>query len=358
MNQHDEMNDGEFDDYLSTQGSEWISTMKMNPELREKCLAAMDAGRAQGRRLRDWGRRTLVSTMGLAAAIALIVTFAFPPNGNTPVAAKTVLAKLAEQVQGEGVLQITLDAIRVEGASIEGRVQIAEDSAAGDVHLTVKEDGDDLPIDIDASFAVSPSRGWILLRHLQVPDPQAQAFIQLFVSAESPTLIILPPTILTKLEIKPDTPISEIRRMASGEIADIVREILNSQADLGAVTKPQPDGTMRTTLRVKNVEVLRKLVAVATAATGKQMDGEMDISENDAKEILGCTLGVTYEPQTQAVRSFSISDIAEMKGTITIALQDGSMNPAMLDPARVTTPNTRTIDAGFLKTMFDAAGKK
>lgn len=358
MNQRNDMTDGDFDDYLGTQGSEWRSTMKMNPDLREKCLAAMDAGRAQGRRLRDWGKRTLVSTMGLAAAIALIVTFAFPPNGNTPVAAKTVLAKLAEQVQGEGVLQITLDSIRVEGAGIEGRVQIAEDSAAGDVHLTVKENAEELPIEIDASFAVSPSRGWILLRHLQVPDPQAQAFIQFFVSTESPTLILLPPSILTKLEIKPDTPISEIRRMASGEIADIVREILNSQADLGAVTKQQPDGTMRTTLRVKNVEVLRKLVAVAAAATGRQVEGDMDISENDAKEILGCTLGVTYDPQSQAVRSFSITDIAEMKGTVTIALQDGSIDPGMLDPARVTTPNTRTIDAGFLKTMLDGASKK
>jgi len=358
MNRDNPMSDGEWNDYLSNQGSQWRTNMKMSPELREKCLAAMNAGRAQGRRLREWGRRTLVSGMGLAAAIALIVTFAFPLNGNTPVAAKTVLAKLAEQVQGEGVLTVNLESVRVEDASIDGRVQIADQSVAGDIHLTVKEHADESPIEIDASFAVSPTQGWILLRHLQVPDAEAQAFLRMFISDESPTLIILPPSILAKMELKPDTPISEIRRLASGEIADIVREVLNSQADLGAVTKAQPDGTMRTTLRINNVESLRKLVEVAAAATGTQVKEDLDIAENDAKDILGCTLAVTYDPQTQAIRSFSITDIAEVKGTITIGLRDGSIDPKMLDSARVTTPNTKTIDASFLKSMFDAANKK
>lgn len=354
------MSDKSFHNFLNAQGAEWRSTVQLSPEQKRKCLAAMDAGRAQGRRLRMWGRRTMVSTMSLAAAIVLVVTVAFPPTGNTPVAAKTVLAKLAEQVEGDGVLSVTLSGVRIEGASIEGQIQIAGNSIAGDLHVSVVEDDLESPIVVDASLGISPEKGWVLIRRLEIPDPQAQALIQLFVSAGTPTLILLPEDIMQDFEelTGDEAPLAEIRRLATGQMAAVVREVVNSGADLGAVTTRQPDGTTRVTLRVKNAETLRKLIETAAAASGQEVDADLDISENDAKELLGCTLAVTYDEQTQSVRSFSISNVAEMKGTITIALHEGQVDSALLDSARVTPPNTRTIDVGFLKSLIESAIKE
>lgn len=350
------MSDEAFESFLSAKGAEWRATVQINPQLQQKCLVAMADGRAQARRLRTWGRKALVSTMGLAAAVVLIVTFAFPPNGNAPVLAKTVLAKLAEQVQGDGVLTLSFNAVRLEEVSIEGHLQIASDSVAGDLHVSVQEEGDESPIVIDASLGITPEKGWVLLRRLELPDPQAQAMIQFFVSKDTPTLIVLPQGILKEIELDAhDKHLADIRRLATGELADIVRGVLKEGADLGAVTTQQPDGTTLVTLRVQNVEVLHKLVEIAAAATGKQVDADLDISEDDAKELLGCTLAVIYDPQSQKVRSFSVSDVAEMKGTITIGLHDGVIDPAMFDSARVAAPGTRTIDTGFLKGLIEAA---
>jgi len=353
-----EMSDSAFHKLLEAQGAEWRSTVQMNPQLQQKCLVAMNAGRAQGARLRSWGRRTLVSTMGLAAAVAILLTLAFPLGGNTPVAAKTVLAKLAQQVQGDGVLSLTFNGVRVEEVSVNGHLQVANDSIAGDVQVTVQED--EGPIVVDAALAITPEEGWVLLRRLEIPEPQAQAMIQLFLNLNSPALILLPDGILEDFEdlTGDDVPLAEIRKLATGEMAAVVREVVNSGADLGAVTTRQADGTTLVTLRVKNVETLKKLIEMAAAATGKTLDEEIEISEDDAKEIVGCTLAVTYDEQSQSVRSFSISDVAEMKGTITIALHEGPIEPALLDSARVTTPNTRIIDAGFLKGLIESATKE
>lgn len=357
-NKRNEMTDDTFHELLKAHGAEWRSTVNMNPDLKAKCLAAMDAGRSQGRRFRDWGRGTLVSTMGLAAAVALIVTFAFPPNGNTPVAAKDVLAKLAQQVQGDGILSVTFHDVRMDEVSVQGQLQIGKDSIAGDLHVNIQDD-EDGPLEVDASLAVTSEKGWVLVRKLEIPEPEAQAIIQLFVSPNSPSLIILPDGIVKDLDLHGDgTPLADIRKLATGELAAIVREVVNSGADLGAVSTRQPDGTTRVTLRVKNVETLKKLMEMAAAATGQTLDGDIEISEDDAKELLGCTLAVVYDPQSQSVQSFSISDVAEMKGTITIALHEGAIDPALLDSARVTTPNTRVIDTGFLKGLIEAATKE
>lgn len=357
-NQRNEMSDDTVHEYLKAQGAEWRSAMKLSPQLQQKCLAAMDAGRSQGRRVRDWGRRTLVSTMGLAAAIALVVTFAFPPNGNTPVVAKDVLAKLAKQVEGDGVLSVTFHDVRIDEVAVQGHLQIGQDSIAGDLHVNIQEE-DDGPIEVDASLAVTADKGWVLVRKLQIPEPEAQAIIQMFVSPNAPSLIVLPDGIVKDLDLHGDgTPLADIRKLASGELAAIVREVVNSGADLGAVSTRQPDGTTRVTLRLKNAETIKKLVELAAAATGKAIDGEIEISEDDANELLGCTLAVDYDPQTQTVQSFSISDVAEMKGTISISLHEGGIDPQMLDSARVMTPNTRVIDTGFLKGLIEAAANQ
>ena len=352
-----EMSDESLHSSLSAHGAEWRSTVKLKPELQQKCLTAMDAGRAQGRRLHNWGKRTLVSTMGLAAALALVVTIAFPPTGSTPVAAKTVLKQLAKQVQEGGVLSLTFSGVRVDEAAIEGHLQISDDSIAGDLDVSVRENENEPPIVINASLALTPEKGWVLVRRLEIPEPGAQAIIGMILNADSPAMILLPNGILEDFKnlTGDDAPLAEIRKLATGQMAAVVREVANSGADLGAVTTRQADGTTRVTLRVKNGETLKKLITTAAAAVGQTLDEEIEISDDDVKEIVGCTLAVTYDEHSQSVRSFSISDVAEMKGTITIALHEGGIDPTLLDSARVATPNMRTIDAGFLKGLIESA---
>lgn len=351
--------DRQFEERLRTLAEQWRMTMVTSDQLHEVCGSSLSAGRNHGQRMRAWRNRTIFSTMGLAAVITLILTLCFPPGGNSPVLAKTVLAKLAEQVQGNDVLEITLDEVSVEEAQIQGRLQIADHAIAGDIQLRVQEHANELPIEIDASLALSPSRSWVLVRNLAVPDATAQAVIRMFVAADSPALIMLPEGLGETLNIDAEgVPLAELRKMASGELAQFVREVLDSKADLGAVTTRQADGSTRLTLHVKNAEVLRRLIALGAKVAGEHADGKIEIGEGDADELVGCTLAVTYDPQSLSVRSFSISDIAEMKGTITIALRAGGIDAALLDPARVTTPNTRTIDAGFLKSILETVGKE
>lgn len=355
MNEHLEKSDETLHELLKARGAEWRLNMRLDPKLHQDCLAMMESGRAQGRRLRSWGRRMLVSSMGLAAAIALIVTLAFPLGGNTPVAAKTILTRLAEQVQGDGVLSVTFNNVRVDEITIDGHVQIGTDSIAGDLNVSIEEEADK-PILVDASLAVTAEKGWVLLRRLEIPEPEAQAIIQLFVGPNAPALILLPDGILKNMELMgEEAPLTEIRRLATGQMAAIVREVVHSGADLGAVVTRHPDGVTQVTLRVKNAETLKKLIEMAAAATGQSVEDGVDISDDDANEIIGCTLAVTFDEQTQSVKSFSFTDIADMQGMITIALLEGAIDPALLDSARVATPATRTIDIGFLKGIIETA---
>jgi hypothetical protein len=71
-------------------------------------------------------------------------------------------------------------------------------------------------------------------------------------------------------------------------------------------------------------------------------------------DFIGSTLRVVYDPVAERVCSFSIEDFGPAKGTVTVTMQEGEFDPALLDSASVTTPATMTIDMA----VFEAMGEE
>ena len=74
--------------------------------------------------------------------------------------------------------------------------------------------------------------------------------------------------------------------------------------------------------------------------------------EEDLSKLIGGTISIVYDPDAGLVRSFSVEDIGEMKGSVTIAVRGGGIDPDLLDSSRVTTASTRTLDLAALESMF------
>ena len=64
-------------------------------------------------------------------------------------------------------------------------------------------------------------------------------------------------------------------------------------------------------------------------------------------------MNIVYDQDAGLVRSFSVEDIGEMKGSVTVSIRSGSIDPDLLDASRVTTASTRTLDLAALQSMFD-----
>ncbi len=348
--------DRSFDANLSAVGERVAAPSGMSNHLRVAGLAALGApsrsrrGGFQGL----FGRSALFSTIGLAAALVLAVGLFFPNRGGPTVRAAVVLQKLATQVQGDDVLEVMLDGVGVDEVTVNGQIQIAGKAIAGDIHALVRENPDEPPIEVDASLALSEAGGWVLLRKLSVPlEPEVAAIVAGLFPPGTETLLTFSADIAAEIideqtDLDVDSGFRELRSLAAGQLVDFLKGVIDSQADVGAVVTDQPDGTVLVTITVRDAESLRRLAEIARSAMGEAADGEIDIDEDDVQEILGCTLGIVYDPWAEAVRSFSISNVGGMSGTITISLRGGAIDPGLLDPARVTTPNTRTFDVGAL----------
>ena len=74
--------------------------------------------------------------------------------------------------------------------------------------------------------------------------------------------------------------------------------------------------------------------------------------EEDLSKLIGGTISIVYDPDAGLVRSFSVEDIGDMKGSVTIAVRGGGIDPDLLDSSRVTTSSTRTLDLAALESMF------
>jgi hypothetical protein len=85
-------------------------------------------------------------------------------------------------------------------------------------------------------------------------------------------------------------------------------------------------------------------------AEAAEVDIDLDVGDED-NELIGSTLNIVYDPDTELVRSFAITDFGETQGTISVAIRDGEIDPELLDSARVTTPSTRTLDLDGLQSF-------
>jgi hypothetical protein len=75
-------------------------------------------------------------------------------------------------------------------------------------------------------------------------------------------------------------------------------------------------------------------------------------------ELIGSTLSVVYDPATKLARSFRFQNLGPTKGSINVTLRKGPLDPALLDPEPVTTPNTRIVDFTALEALIKQIGRK
>lgn len=344
--------DQQFDDNLKALGARVEVPGRVSAAAKARCMETIGSG-AGTVRMAAFRRRAWWSSIGLAAAIAL-VALPFFGNHMPQVKAAVVLTKLTEQIEGSDLFEVTLDDITVENEVwVNGILQLSDTGLAGDLAAKVNDAVDGKPIEVDISLGISSGSGWILIRSLKIPDPEVQPFIDLLFPAGTETLLLLPDEVIQDvIEDGLGGELGEVRQMASGQVAGFIKQVIDSEEDIGVTIDEQGDGTLLLTLPIRDAEAFRTLVAFFARNMGED-PGEIDIDDSDIEELLGATFSVVYDPESEAVRSFSVSNIAEVQGTISVALHGGEIDPGMLDIDRVKGPNTRVLDLSALESLLE-----
>ena len=83
--------------------------------------------------------------------------------------------------------------------------------------------------------------------------------------------------------------------------------------------------------------------------TIEEVEAELD---DDELGLIGSTIELVYDPEVELISSFAITGFGAADGTLSVVFSDDDMDPALFDPDRVTTPNTRTLDLGTLESLF------
>jgi hypothetical protein len=172
----------------------------------------------------------------------------------------------------------------------------------------------------------------------------------MFMPAGTETLITLPTEVVEHALGKfghggLDHGIGHLRSAATGHVTAVVKEILQSQSDVGAKVTKQPDGTIAISIVLRDSETIANLMRLAMKAEGHAPpDGEdADIDIEEDHELLGAAFKVIYDPKTEEIRSLSVTDL-------------GAIDAAMLDSGRVTTPQTRVLDLNALLSVAQSLG--
>jgi hypothetical protein len=224
---------------------------------------------------------------------------------------------------------------------------------------------------VDVSLAISPGDGWVLVRKLEIPDPQAAAILSFVFPPGTETLVILPADATAgSMDLDLDETLKEL---SSGKLVDTLKTLIQSHSQVGATVEDQADGTILLTLPIDDAEALESLeelfegmddeaehapghltvsISSGSVADVDESDEEAD-EEPDGYELIGSTLEIVYDPDAEQVRSFVITDLGVTEGTLTVAIEDGEIDPALLDSSRVTTGATRTIDLNAIMSMFE-----
>ena len=346
--------DATFHDNLVNVAAGLTAPPGLSPESRARCLDALDEGfkAAERRKVPMYRRPLFVSTFAAAASLALAVTLLIPSFGTGPrVEAATILTKLTEQIAGQDVLEIELTNAHVDDVEVDARIQLAMNQVAGDVKAKIKDNGGEGVFNVDASFAIGEKGGWVLVRNLQIPDPEAMMFITMVMPPGSETLIHLPSDLVEgALDEKVGDTLSELRGAASGQLVTIVKRLLESQNELKAEATKRRDGLVELSVPLRDKATLEQFLRVVMEAMGTKAEDDMDIDGEE--DLIGSTMRVVYDPKAERVRSVSLVDLGDLNGTLTLSLREGGIDPALIDPARVTTPQTRTFDLGALKSMI------
>lgn len=345
--------DRQFDENLEALGTRIGVPGGASAGVKTRCQHALGGASRNTIRMAAFRRRAWWSTIGLAAAVA-IVALPFFGDHMPQVKAAVVLNKLTEQIEGSDLFEVTIDQITVENHIwVDGILQLGDSAVAGDISAKIQDAIDGKPIEVDISLGISSEGGWILIRSLKIPDADVQPFIDMLFPAGTETLLLLPDEVISEvIEQGLGGELSEVREAASGQVADFIKQVIEAEEDLGVTIDGQGDGTLLLTLPIKDADAFRNLVSFFAKNMGEDPD-EIDIDDSDIKELLGATFSVVYDPNTESVRSFSVSNVAEMQGTVTVALSSGEIDPDLLDQSRVTGPNTRVLDLSALESLIE-----
>ena len=300
---------------------------------------------------------SVISGLGLAACIAFAGVLLFPSNGAPEVQAATIMRKLNEQIEQNPLIEVTLNSLTVDEAFVNGRLQVSNQGVAGDIEVRV-EDGPDEVVEVDVALGISDSGGWILIRKLEVPDPEAQAILNMFLPPDGEVLLLLPEDAVgSEIGLDIDD-LDELSELGSDKVVDVLKRLIDAHADYGAEIEYQADGTILLTMPIDDAEALAALgrlaedSVAAAGAAGAEPAAEVDIDFGDDDTLIGSTLSVVYDPEAEVVRSFGIDNFGGGEGSLEVTIGEGEIDPALFDSSRVTTPNTRTLDLSALESMF------
>ncbi|UCC30038.1 MAG: hypothetical protein JSU86_17795 [Phycisphaerales bacterium] len=409
--------------------------LSMPPASKERILSKLtgrrDAAvldspeRSLTRRLIEMAKKpSVLSGLGVAAAVALVVTLLIPSNGGPAVQAATIVQKLDEQMAQDPLFEVTLDALTAGNVVINGWLQISQQEVVGDIVLTAAG-----AVEADFAMALSDSGMWILVRRLKAFDPHTQEILDTFFPAEGETLLLLPDDMVLQSHVGLDIN-AELSELRSGKVIHMLSELIDSPADFGATVEGQEDGTVLLTLPIENTEViaaleglvrslrpsaqhksynlititdstmevvreyqegvtvervdltdgvaLQQLAEKLQGAGGNwniaivgspldipgqfetradsihvQMMNGAEVPADDDDESIGSTLTIVYDPSADVVRSFKITDLGPIKGTMSVTIKAGELDPLLLDPGRLTTPQTHTLDLGGVESLLE-----
>ncbi|MEE8169521.1 MAG: hypothetical protein V3T70_03145 [Phycisphaerae bacterium] len=309
-----------------------------------------------------WRRPALISTVGLAAMIALAVGFFVTPREQSDVNAAMILTALQTQVRETSLLDITLKSIAMDGVQVNGRLQVARDGVAGDLQARIQEGGEDEVIEVDLALGITPDAGWVFLRRLALPDPKVMALLRVFMLDQGNVLLKLPTEEL-------DLDLAHVFTELNGEsVIEFVHELIDSASEVGATVEEQSDGTLIVSMPIDGVgakDAISRLRMFGEAGVTSDDEPDRGASRlrrsraagrdsDDESPELGGTLVIHFDPAAQQVRSLRVEDFVQESGVISLVLRSGSIDPALLDADRLIDENTRVFDLDAIQKMFHA----
>ncbi len=375
--------DDELDANLRAVGRRMRNAGGPSEELMLRCLGALQERPAKTWRnlFMEYRRSFIASTLGLAAAAVLAIGVVLPHTG-PKVHAELVVQSLARQSQQNPLIDIRIESLVLEELQLSGSFRVGRSGVAGNISLSIEED--ELPLEIDAALGFGGTAGeWVLVRKLSLPDTQAQLFLGLLMPPGQETLVILPSESEVADEVRRE--IHEgLVELRSGELISVFKDIIQSQGDYGVTVKNQADGTVLLTLPLGDDDALEKIAAKLEGlgdfdlglgkdekkSVTKRQDrlveriakGETAAKHEPKKaaesELADAVLNAVYDPATESVKMVQITGFGDAKGSITLRLLDGDIDPHLLDPKRMMKPGTRTIDLSAFESLIEGlAGK-
>lgn len=352
-----------FHENLQRAGRSASTPAALSTQAHGRCMEVLEGGHSFARSRGVLGRPFLLSAMSLAASIALAFGLFFPWNESSSIQAATILEKLSEQISTPNMIELTIDSIKIEDASVSGHIQLGRGGIAGDIQVSIDQGRGDI-IEVDAAFAVSEDGGWVLLRKISVPDPDVQPILNILLPPGTETLLLLP----DKVDLPGfDIDLADaLKQLSSAQMMiETFTEVILNQEDTDAVVKRLHNGDVLLTVPIKDARAIEELIRAAAMAAQQKMGDAGDVADFDPEEIdfdpeiemfFGSTLEVLYNPKEKIVRRFSIKDFGESKGSLSVELSDRELDKDLLDPDLVSGPNTRKIDLSVLKRLVESFG--